>query len=106
MKTITFLLLLPLLIAGPLSAAPLPLPEGPVELRQRTGEIIKVDFETRRLIIRNRLGEWSFTILPETKIRRGRVSSDRDHLVAGLRVTVRYPDDGLRVAKIVLIVDE
>ncbi len=73
-----------------------------LKLRQHTGVIMAVDLDKQRLVIKNRRGEHSISITPETQVKKGREKFTQADLKPGIKVTVRYwVQDGEKIARIV-----
>ena len=70
--------------------------------RQHTGVILSVDLDKHRLVIKNRRGEYFFSITPDTQVKKGRKKFTQADLKPGVKVTVSYwEQEGKKVARIV-----
>jgi len=115
MKSIVMFLIVAVLlaIATPILAEPIPAASQEakastletlqgLELRQHTGVISSVNLDEQRLVIKNRRGEQTFSIVTETQVKKGREKVKLAVLESGMKVTVRYwEQEGRKIARIV-----
>ena len=73
-----------------------------LKLRQHTGVITAVNANDESLVIKNRRGEYSFSMNSDTQVKKGREKLAQSELRPGIKVTVRYWKDGeKKMARIV-----
>jgi hypothetical protein len=77
---------------------------GKVKVQRHTGVLQAVNLDDRSLTVKNRRGEESFTILPETKVTRGRERLLQGDLREGMKVTIGYEvENGEKIARSVRV---
>jgi hypothetical protein len=76
-----------------------------LRLRQHSGVVSQYDTAKGSLVIKNRRGEYNFSVTADTQIKKGRTRLSADALKNGMKVTVRYwQKDGRQVARIVKLI--
>ncbi|HET6371149.1 MAG TPA: hypothetical protein VFG95_08125, partial [Nitrospiria bacterium] len=72
--------------------------------QQRYGILQSVDLDGRSLTVKNRRGEESFKILPDTRVTRGRKRILQGDLREGMKVTIAYEKvSGEKIARSVRV---
>ena len=75
-----------------------------VRTQQRYGILQSVDLDGRSLTVKNRRGEESFKILPDTRVTRGRKRILQGDLREGMKVTIAYEKvSGEKIARSVRV---
>jgi hypothetical protein len=75
-----------------------------VKTQHRSGILQSVDLDGQSLTVKNRRGEESFKILPDTRVTRGRKRIQQGDLGEGMKVTIAYEKvDGEKIARSVRV---